>query len=52
MLVYEAEEGTYSTYLYDLLNPSSTITMTIGQDNPLVGTCVKPAPPPAVVLPR
>jgi len=50
MLVYEA--GTYSTYLYDLLNPSSTITMTIGQDNPLVDTCVKPAPPPVVVLPR
>ena len=52
MLVYEAGTGTYSSYLYDLLNPSSTTTMTIGQDNPLAGTCVKPAPPPVVILPR
>ena len=51
MLVYEAGTETYKTYLYDLQNLSST-TMTIGQDNPLVGTCVKPAPPPVVILPR
>lgn len=49
MLAYEA--GTYSTYLYDLLNPSTT-TMTISQDNPLIDPCVKPAPAPVVVLPR
>jgi hypothetical protein len=52
MLAYEAEAGTYSTYLYDLLDPSSTTTMTIRQDDPRLDTCVKPAPPPVVVLPR
>jgi hypothetical protein len=52
MLAYEAQAETYSTYLYDLLDPSSTTTMTIRQDSPQVDACVKPAPPPVVLLPR
>jgi hypothetical protein len=52
MLVYEAEAETYNTYLYDLLDPSSTATMTVRQSDALVDRCVKPAPPPVVVLPR
>jgi hypothetical protein len=50
VLVYEA--GTYSVYLYDLLNPSSPTTITIGQDNPLADACLDPAPPAMVNLPR
>jgi hypothetical protein len=52
MLVYEAEAATYNTYLYDLQDSSSTATMTVRPNDAPVDTCVKPAPPPVVVLPR